>query len=110
MTKGEDTKRSILDAGLKMAAQLSLESVTIGENGITEDDVLVHDEWNRSAASLLAAMRPPEFPMAIGVLYHDPADTYDASLRAQSETVRTQTPAKDLNEMIRRGNTWTVNA
>ena len=30
MTKGEDTKRVILDAGLKMATQLSLESVTIG--------------------------------------------------------------------------------
>lgn len=30
MTKGEDTKRTILDAGLKMATQLSLESVTIG--------------------------------------------------------------------------------
>lgn len=30
MKKGEDTKRSILDAGLKMATQLSLESVTIG--------------------------------------------------------------------------------
>lgn len=30
MTKGEDTKRAILDAGLKMATQLSLESVTIG--------------------------------------------------------------------------------
>jgi AcrR family transcriptional regulator len=30
MTKGEDTKRTILDAGLKMAAQLSLETVTIG--------------------------------------------------------------------------------
>jgi len=30
MTKGEDTKRIILDAGLEMATQLSLESVTIG--------------------------------------------------------------------------------
>lgn len=30
MTKGEDTRRAILDAGLKMATQLSLESVTIG--------------------------------------------------------------------------------
>ena len=30
MVKGEDTKRIILNAGLKMAAQLSLESVSIG--------------------------------------------------------------------------------
>ena len=30
MTKGKDTKRNILEAGLKMATQLSLESVTIG--------------------------------------------------------------------------------
>ena len=30
MTKGEDTRRAILDAGLKMASQLGLESVTIG--------------------------------------------------------------------------------
>jgi AcrR family transcriptional regulator len=30
MTKGEDTKRAILDAGLQMATRLSLETVTIG--------------------------------------------------------------------------------
>ena len=30
MSKGKDTKRIILDAGLEMASQLSLESVTIG--------------------------------------------------------------------------------
>jgi AcrR family transcriptional regulator len=30
MTKGNETRRTILDAGLKMATQLSLESVTIG--------------------------------------------------------------------------------
>jgi len=30
MVKGEDTKHNILNAGLKMAAQLSLESVSIG--------------------------------------------------------------------------------
>ena len=55
---------------------MELEIVTVGENGVTEEDVLVHDETNKMMAHL-AAMKSPAFPTAIGVLYCDPAPTYE---------------------------------
>ena len=39
-------------------------------------DVLVHDETNRPLAQLLAALEPP-FPAAMGVLYCNPATSYE---------------------------------
>jgi len=39
-------------------------------------DVLVHDETNRPLAQLLAALEPP-FPVAMGVLYCNPATSYE---------------------------------
>ncbi len=39
-------------------------------------DVLVHDETSRPLAQLLAALEPP-FPVAMGVLYCNPATSYE---------------------------------
>ncbi|MDE0060021.1 MAG: thiamine pyrophosphate-dependent enzyme [Defluviicoccus sp.] len=97
------------DRGLRLdPATLSLEVVAIGENGIGEDDILVHDETNRLLANLLGAMEHPEFPVAIGVLYCDPAETYDAAVHRQIGEAAEKTPPTDLNAMLRRGRTWTV--
>src|SRR5690606_37973853 len=38
---------------------LSLQSVVIGEDGVTEDDILVHDETNPVIAGLLAGLSGP---------------------------------------------------
>lgn len=46
MTKGEDTKQNILKAGLEMASQFGLESVTIGElakaTGMSKSGLFAH--------------------------------------------------------------------
>lgn len=84
-----------------------IEVVTIGENGITEDDILVHDETNKVLATLLAGMQGPDFPVAIGVLYCDPAPSYEQSI----EAVKKSAPSKhggDLNALLRSGHTWQV--
>jgi len=39
-----------------------LEAVTVGENGISMEDILVHDERNHAVAQLLVAMKPPLLP------------------------------------------------
>src|SRR5690606_38203754 len=62
---------------------LALEVVTLGENGVTEADVLIHDETNRTIAHLLVEMEFPAFPVALGVIYCDPAPTYEAAMAAQ---------------------------
>ncbi len=87
---------------------LRLEAVTIGEDGISESDILLHDETNRALASLLAAMEPPHMPVALGVLYCVPADTYEVSVVSQIEEAKGQAESVDLNALLRRGHTWTV--
>ena len=103
---GKDRKR-----GLRFNQKsLSLETVTLGEAGVSEADILLHDETNRTLAGLLAAMEAP-FPVAIGVIYCKPATTYEEAVQGQIDEVRAkQTRAPDLDALMRRGHTWTVNA
>jgi len=97
------------DKGLRIApGSLALEIATIGENGVTADDIVVHDETDRTLAGLLGGMSHPYFPVAIGVLYCNPAEPYDASVHAQIDQINEKAPAGDLNAMLRRGRTWTV--
>lgn len=83
-----------------------LEVVTIGENGISADDILVHNEKDKILATMLAAMEPPAFPVAIGVLYCDPAAEYVENAHAQNVAARKK-PA-DMNALLRSGHTWTI--
>ena len=57
---GKDGQRGLVINKDKMR----LEAVVIGENGVTEDDIAVHDETNRSLAMMLAQMDPPTMPVA----------------------------------------------
>ena len=84
-----------------------LEAVTIGEGGITEDDILVHDETNHVLANLLVAMKPPNMPVALGVIYCDPAPSYEQAVRGQVDTAKDK-GAGDIDALLRTGNTWTV--
>ncbi len=95
--------------GLRPARdRIGLEVVEIGPEGWQAQGVLVHDERDRALATLLAALRPP-MPVAIGVLYADPADTsFERALRAQGEAARAHEPDLDLAAVIRRAPTWTV--
>ena len=97
------------DKGLRVdSTSLALEAVTIGKDGVGEADILVHDETNAVLANMLAKLEPPDFPVALGVLYCDPTPTYDASILAQIQEAKERIPDSDLNEFLRRGHTWTV--
>ncbi|MEC7491149.1 MAG: 2-oxoacid:ferredoxin oxidoreductase subunit beta [Pseudomonadota bacterium] len=82
--------------------------VTIGENGATEDDILIHDETNKMLATMLADMKQPDFPVALGVLYNNPQKPYDAAVHEQLAAVKEANPPGTINEMLRKGRTWTV--
>lgn len=95
--------------GLRMKAEgggVDLEVVTIGENGITEDDILVHDETNRTLAGLLARLEAPN-PVAVGVLYCAPETSYEDAVKAQVEDAKKKGEG-DLNKVLQSGHTWTV--
>lgn len=88
---------------------LSLEIATIGENGVTEADIVVHDETNRTLANLLVQLKYPEFPMILGVIYNETAPTFERDVLAQVDAAKQSAKqAPDLNAFIRKGKTWTV--
>ncbi len=92
--------------GLRLIpGRLELEIVTVGEHGVGEQDLLVHDETNHALANLLAGMRPPQFPMAIGVLFCNPAPSYDGLVEEQLTAAGND---RDLSALLRRGRTWSV--
>ncbi|HEY2806713.1 MAG TPA: 2-oxoacid:ferredoxin oxidoreductase subunit beta [Gemmatimonadales bacterium] len=93
------------EKGLRLKpGKLELEVVTIGQDGVTLDDIMVHDEKNFVMAQMLAHLEGPEFPVAIGVLYCNPIESYDSQVYAQ---VKAAGPAKsDLNALLRQGRTW----
>ena len=67
------------EKGLRLIpGTLKLEIVTADEA-----DILIHDETNRALAQLLAALEPP-FPVAMGVLYCNPAPSYEQEVYAQA--------------------------
>ena len=57
---------------------------------------------------MLAEMQPPEFPMAMGVLYRVQESTYEEAVLAQVEDAKANGSAKDLDALLRGGATWTV--
>lgn len=86
----------------------SLEVVTIGQGGVSEDDVLIHDETNSPLASLLASMPVSEFPVALGVLYAKERETYDSRLNQQISAGTEKSGPGDLQKLLSSGETWTV--
>lgn len=90
--------------GLRLdAASWSLEAVDVGPGGVGEEELLIHDETNRGLAFLLAELRPPDFPMAIGVLFRDPAETYDDAVLDGVSAA-----GASLSDLLSSGRTWTV--
>lgn len=99
---GKDRSR-----GLRLKpGRFELEAVTVGPNGVSLDDILVHDERNRALAMLLAGLEPPQFPVALGVLYCDSGPCYDRDLYEQIQAAGPR--REDLNALIRQGRTWSV--
>ena len=70
-------------------------------------DVLVHDRTNRALATLLAAMDGPDLPVALGVLYADPAPSYEAQVAERVESA-VAANTESWNDVLRRGHTWRV--
>ncbi len=96
------------DKGIRLNG-MEPEVVELGK-GITEDDLLFHDEKavEPSLAYLLSRMRHPEFPEPIGVFRAIDAPKYDELLNQQVDDAREKQGDGDLNTLFTSGNTWTV--
>ncbi|MBD5308455.1 MAG: 2-oxoacid:ferredoxin oxidoreductase subunit beta [Paramuribaculum sp.] len=87
-----------------------VKAVTIGQDGYTIDDVLVHDSHTPSnfLHQQLAMMDGTELPLAIGVIRDVDAPVYNEEVDLQVEKVRAAHGFDSLRSMILAGETWEV--
>jgi 2-oxoglutarate/2-oxoacid ferredoxin oxidoreductase subunit beta len=97
------------DKGIRLVG-LRPEVVTIGEDGITEADLLVHDAHSEDPylALILSRMFWPEFPVPVGVLRAVQKPTHSDLLDAQIEQAKEKSGEGDLAKALVAGETWTV--
>ena len=100
------------DKGIRLNG-LELEVVQLG-NGVTEKDLLVHDENHPlpAYAFLLAHMENrPGFPTPIGVLRSwENYPRYEDLIASQISEVQAKRGKGDLAKLLRAGDTWEVHA
>jgi len=99
----ENDKGLIFDKG-------KLKVAKIGENGVKESDILVHDAHEEDPTLHLALinMKLPDFPVAFGVIRSVSAPVYDVEMEAQIKQVQQTRRIKNVDELLRSGNTWEV--
>src|SRR6266481_735046 len=86
------------------------EVVAIGENGITENDLLVHDVYLKdpSVAFMLARMEQPDFPQPVGIFRAVERATYEELMADQIQAAIAKSGPGDLAKLISGGETWIV--
>ena len=87
-----------------------LKVVILGENGVTENDILVHDatEQDPTLHMALINMKLPDMPVVFGVIRSVPAFVYDTEMVAQIEEVQKTRKVTCVDELLSSGNTWEV--
>ncbi|MEZ7874989.1 MAG: 2-oxoacid:ferredoxin oxidoreductase subunit beta [Bacteroidales bacterium] len=104
MIFGKDRDKGLMLDGMK------LKVVKLGEDGITEKDLLVHDahQENPGLHSMLIDMQYPEYPVALGVIRAVKDTTYDDNVRDQITEVRSKSPIQCMDDLLVSGATWEV--
>jgi 2-oxoglutarate/2-oxoacid ferredoxin oxidoreductase subunit beta len=104
MLFGKERNRGIRLRGLDP------EIVTLGANGVSEDDILRHDETRpvASLAYVLSRLDYPDFPVPVGVLRAVERPTYDGIVEEQEALAIERSGHGDLDKMFNSGDTWVV--
>ncbi|MBO5024962.1 MAG: 2-oxoacid:ferredoxin oxidoreductase subunit beta [Bacteroidaceae bacterium] len=104
MIFGENNEYGLMQEGF------GIKVVKIGENGITVDDLLVHDAHceDNTLQLKLAMMEGPDFPVALGVIRDVAAPTYDDAVTAQIEEVKAKKPYHSFAELLETNDIWEV--
>ncbi len=103
MIFGRNSDKGLVLDGLK------LKVIALG-NGITEKDLLVHDslEPNPGIQYMLANMRYPEYPMALGIIRAVSGQTYDTAVEEQISEMQKKSPVSCMDDLLKSGSTWKI--
>ena len=105
LTFGENGEYGLVQEGF------GLKVAKIGENGVTIDDILVHDaHCQDNTLQLKLAMMDGEhgFPVALGVIRDVEAPTYDEAVWAQIEEVSAKKKYHNFSELLETNDIWEV--
>jgi len=104
MIFGKEKNKGIILKGLE------LKVATIGEDGVSEDDILIHDahEENNSLHLMLIKMKGPEFPTAMGIIRAVATSTYNDQVAEQIEEAKKTAKINTMDDLLSSGNTWHV--
>lgn len=97
------------DKGI-MLKGTKLEVVKLGENGISLEDILIHDQYSVDPGIhlMLAKMTAPEYPVALGVIRSAKFPTYDDLMEEQIATIKASSKIKCMDDLLNSGDTWTI--
>ena len=104
MLFGENNEKGLMQEGF------GIKVVTLGENGVTEKDILVHDAHceDNTLHMKLALMEGPDYPVALGVIRDVQGPSYEECVYAQIKDVQAKKPIRTLEEYLLSGETWEI--
>lgn len=104
MLFGKEKDKGIILNGLK------LEVVTVGENGVKEEDILVHDATteDNTLHNMLISMSAPEFPVAFGIIRRVAASSFNDNIWNQIEGEKNKAKFNSVDELMNSGVTWEI--
>jgi len=105
MLFGKEKNKGLVLNGFK------LKVVTIGEDGITEADILVHDAHEVTPYLHLALINmsvADGYPVAFGIIRQVEAPSYENLLEQQIKDVQAKSKIKCMDDLLKSGSTWVV--
>ncbi len=103
MLFGENNEKGLILDGFEIKA------VTIGENGYTINDILVHDAHTIDPTlHLKLGLMEGDLPVALGVIRDVEAPTYDSEVENQIREVQTKKTTRKLVDFLMQGEVWEV--
>jgi 2-oxoglutarate ferredoxin oxidoreductase subunit beta len=104
MLFGKENDKGLMLDGLKLRV------VKPGENGVTIDNILIHDahEPNPGIHYMLANMKYPEYPVALGIIREVAGETYEKAIEDQIDAVKKSSKIKCMDDLLMSGSTWKV--
>lgn len=104
MIFGKNRDKGLVQIGMKLMV------VKIGEGGVTEEDILIHNahEYNPGVHMMLVNMDFPKYPVALGVIRNVPETTYDDNVCEQVEKVKLKRDINCVDDLLRSGDTWEI--
>jgi len=103
MLFGENNEKGLILDGF------DLKAVTIGEDGYTAEDVLVHNAHSEDPTlHLKLGLMEGDLPVALGVIRDVEALVYDQEVEKQIKEVQAKKPARRLVDHLMQGEVWEV--